>query len=144
MTEHNQPVREAEAREVLARVCDERAGIHIHPVDYIAKRIAGTYGYQPCMSGDQRDRLNWRQRRSAQDLAEELYAAMLAFRPTPTTTGADEVERLREAFRAGWDKCWYRAPDAPTAVDGGREVAWQAFAARASLRAADAVRREVG
>lgn len=34
---------------------------------------------------------------------------------------------VEEAFKAGWDRCWCRDEDAPTAVDGGREAAWRDF-----------------
>ena len=44
---------------------------------------------------------------------------------TPATLDNTAVER---AFKAGWDKCWCRDPDAPTACDGGRQAAWEAYA----------------
>lgn len=55
----------------------------------------------------------------------KLADAAIAALSTPATLDNTAVEA---AFKAGWDKCWCRDPDAPTARDGGKQAAWEAYA----------------
>lgn len=87
-------------RDLLSRAFGEP--IHIPPEDFLGKVIAGCFCRQPCMSGDQRDRLNSKERRAVDDTARSIAEAL--------TILTAEVERLKEGLKVfadeleqGWD-----------------------------------------
>ena len=70
---------------------------------------------------------------SQAEAEQRQYAILSALAALPTSNGKE----LEAAFRAGWDKCWCRDPDANCASDGGKQAAWTSYCA--ALAQPDAV-----
>lgn len=82
-------------RDLLSRAFGEP--IHIPPEDFLGKVIAGCFCRQPCMSGDQRDRLNSKERRAVDDAARSIAEALT----TLTAEVGQRDEALRWVFKNG-------------------------------------------
>jgi hypothetical protein len=68
--------------------------IHVEPREFIERVLAGMFGRQPDMSGDQRQRLMSGELRAVEDVAGMLMTAIVTLK----TSADEEVERLQHVL----------------------------------------------
>ena len=110
--------------------------VHISAEDYLGKVIAGCFGHQPHMSGDQRNRLDSRQRRIVDDTARILAATITRLHATITqmTNTIDGLEFQREEAmwreadsRGVWAKLTQEQVDRAETAEAQRDAALEAL-----------------